>query len=838
MMAATIRANTKTQTLKAFVSVKETSGGLLTNLVSGIVGKTLVLELVSEELDLKSNSERKTRKANAHKTQEKENEVQYEATFQLPADFGNVGAVLVENEYLSEVFLRSIVLEGFPDGPVHLTCESWVQPKHDSPTKRVFFTNKSYLPTQTPTGLRRLREEELVLLRGNGEGVRKNSDRIYDYDVYNDLGDPDTEIELKRHVLGGSKQFPYPRRCRTGRKHSDADPSSETRSSSFYVPRDESFAEIKQTQFDKTTLSSGVSAVLESFDAILTDTNLGFESFEDIDTLFKEGFHLPPLKGNGLNLLQRVVPHLIKAANDSQNLLRFDTPEAVQRDKFFWLSDEEFARETLAGVNPYSIQLVKEWPLRSKLDPHIYGPQESVITYEVIESQIIGYSTVEEAIKEKKLFMLDYHDLFLPYVSKVRKIQGTTLYGSRTLFFLTKESTLKPLAIELTRPALDGKPQWKQVFTPAPHSTGLWLWRLAKTHVLAHDSGYHELISHWLRTHCVIEPFVIATNRQLSIMHPIYKLLHPHLRYTMEINSLAREVLINANGIIETSFFTRKYSMELSSLAYDQLWQFDLQSLPNDLIHRGMAIEDPNAPHGLKLTVEDYPFANDGLLLWDAIKQWVTDYVNHYYPSFDVIESDHELQSWWTEIRTVGHGDKYEEPWWPNLKTPKDLIDIVTTVAWVASAHHAATNFAQYAYGGYFPNRPTIARNKMPTEDPTKEEWEKFLNKPEQTLLECFPSQIQATLVMVILNLLSYHSPDEEYLGQYMEPSWAVNPTIKEAFERFSGRLKEIEGIIDSRNADSNLKNRHGAGVIPYELMKPLSKPGVTGKGVPYSITI
>jgi len=54
----------------------------------------------------------------------------------------------------------------------------------------------------------------------------------------------------------------------------------------------------------------------------------------------------------------------------------------------------------------------------------------------------------------------------------------------------------------------------------------------------------------------------------------------------MEINSLAREVLISANGVIESSFSPRKYSMEISSVAYDQLWQFDLQALPNDLISR------------------------------------------------------------------------------------------------------------------------------------------------------------------------------------------------------------------------------------------------------------
>ncbi|RHN51394.1 putative linoleate 13S-lipoxygenase [Medicago truncatula] len=89
-------------------------------------------------------------------------------------------------------------------------------------------------------------------------------------------------------------------------------------------------------------------------------------------------------------------------------------------------------------------------------------------------------------------------------------------------------------------------------------------------------------------------------------MHPIYKLLHPHLRYTLQINALGREILISSYGVIESTFFTKKYSMELSSVAYDKLWQFDLQGLPNDLLHRGMAVEDPSAQHGLKLAIEVY----------------------------------------------------------------------------------------------------------------------------------------------------------------------------------------------------------------------------------------
>ncbi|KAF4391720.1 hypothetical protein G4B88_005606, partial [Cannabis sativa] len=760
--------NKLTSNVRLVVTVLPTLGGVLTNVGIGkgiddaqdFFGHSLLIELASAELDPKSGSERKRIKGYAHKTSLIDilGKVTYEVDFDIPKEFGELGAILVENEHHKEMFLKDIKIdgEGLLNGPVTINCESWIHSKSQNPQKR------SFLPSNTPSGLKKLREEDLKSLRGNGEGQRKKHERIYDYDVYNDLGSPDLMSDLKRPVLGG-KEHPYPRRCRTGRHPSRSDPQTESRLSSdvlFYIPRDENFSEIKQMTFGAKTLFSVMHALVPSLEGLLVDKE-GFPYFTAIDTLFDEGIKIPPNHHNK-SLLKSALPRLVKAASDVDDVLQFVPPEPMDRDKFFWLRDEEFGRQTLAGLNPHGIQLVT-------------------------------------AIEQKKLFMLDYMDLLLPFVEKVRELEGTTLYGSRALFFLTEEGTLRPLAIELTRPQMDDKPQWKQVFTPTWNATGDWLWRLAKAHVLAHDSGVHQLVKDTL--------------------------------YTMEINALARQLLINSNGIIESTFSPGKFSMEISSAAYDKLWRFDHEALPADLISRGIATEDPDSPHGLKLNIEDYPFANDGLLIWDALKQWVTSYVNHYYSDSSQVELDEELQSWWTEIRTVGHEDKKDEPWWPTLETPEDLIQILTTIVWVTSGHHAAVNFGQYTYAGYFPNRATIARTNVPTEDPTDEEWKYFIDKPEGTLLQCLPSKLQAAKVMAVLNVLSTHSPEEEYLGEALEPSWGDDTYIKATFEQFSGRLKEIEGIIDERNGNQELRNRNGAGIAPYELLKPSSEPGVTGMG-------
>ncbi|XP_057959550.1 probable linoleate 9S-lipoxygenase 5 isoform X2 [Malania oleifera] len=723
---------------------------------------------------------------------------------------GEPGAFIIRNHHRSQFFLKTVTLEDVPGhGQIHFVCNSWVYPAHRYKYNRVFFSNKTYLPCNTPELLRQYREEELANLRGNGSGTLKEWDRVYDYAYYNDLGSPDKGPEYARPVLGGSKEYPYPRRGRTGRPPTKTDPNSESRlpllSLDIYVPRDERFGHLKMSDFLAYALKSLVQVLLPELKSLCDKTINEFDTLEDVLSLYEGGINLPngPTFGK---FRERIPWEMLKelVRTDGEKFLKFPVPDVIKEDKSAWRTDEEFAREMLAGVNPVVICRL-------------------------------------QAIANSRLFILDHHDTLMPYLRRINST-STKTYASRTLLFLKDDGTLKPLAIELSllHPQGEQHGAVSQVFTPAEQGVGGSVWQLAKAYASVNDSGYHQLISHWLYTHAVIEPFVIATNRQLSILHPIYKLLHPHFRDTMNINALARQILINAGGVVEKTVFPAKFAMEMSAVVYKS-WNFMEQALPTDLIKRGVAVPDPNYPHGLRVVIEDYPFAVDGLEIWSAIETWVNEYCSFYYPTDDFVQGDCELQSWWMELRNEGHGDKKDEPWWPEMQTRDELTRTCSIIIWVASALHAAVNFGQYPYAGYLPNRPTISRRFMP--EPGTHEYAELESNPDLAFLKTITSQLQTLLGVSLIEILSRHSTDEVYLGQRDTPKWTSDAEPLEAFERFGKKLVEIENRIMDMNNDKRWKNRNGPVKIPYTLLYPSTSDysragGLTGRGIPNSVSI
>ncbi|KAL8527991.1 hypothetical protein ACS0TY_005706 [Phlomoides rotata] len=768
----------------------------------------------------------------------------FDVTFDYEEEIGIPGAFIINNFHHSEFYLKTLTLENVPGhehAHIHFVCNSWVYPAHKYKVDRVFFTNKAYLPNQTPAPLLPYRQQELLNLRGDGSGELQEWDRVYDYAYYNDLGDPDKGQDYTRPVLGGSSHYPYPRRARTGRPPTNTDPNTESRipllmSLNIYVPRDERFGHLKMSDFLGYGLKSIAQFLLPELKDVCQSISNEFDSFEDALKIYEGGFKLPnssrlkSIYDNvPLELLKEILP------TDGEGLFKFPTPKVIQEDKSAWRTDEEFTQEMLGGMNPVIISRVEEFPPKSNLDPKVYGNQTSTMAWHHVKDHMDGI-TIDEAIEAKKLFILNHHDSLMPYLRRINSTKTKT-YASRTLLLLQNDGRLKPLAIELSLPHPNGDEfgAISKVYTPAKDGVDGSIWQLAKAYAAVNDSGVHQLISHFLNTHAVIEPFVIATNRQLSVLHPIHKLLHPHFRDSMNINAFARQILINAGGILEATVFPAKYSMELSSFIYKN-WNFLDQALPADLMKRGMAEEDSNAPHGLRLVIPDYPYAVDGLEIWSAIQTWVEDYCKLYYESDDTVENDTEVQSWWKEVREEGHGDKKNEAWWPKMHTRKELIDSCTIIIWIASALHAAVNFGQYPFAGYMPNRPTVSRQLMP--EAGSEEYEKLKTNPDKVFLRTITARLQTLLGIALIEILSKHSSDEIYLGQRDTPEWTIDAGPLEAFDKFGKKLNEIGEKIMEMNNDEKWKNRVGPAKLPYTLLYPTSEKGLTGKGIPNSASI
>ena len=115
---------------------------------------------------------------------------------------------------------------------------------------------------------------------------------------------------------------------------------------------------------------------------------------------------------------------------------------------------------------------------------------------------------MEQALNGQRLFILDYHDAFMPYLTRINALPTAKAYATRTILFLKDDGTLKPLAIELSKPhpSGDNLGAESKVVLPADQGVESTIWLLAKAHVIVNDSGYHQLMSHWY------ELYLLASN--------------------------------------------------------------------------------------------------------------------------------------------------------------------------------------------------------------------------------------------------------------------------------------------------------------------------------------
>jgi arachidonate 5-lipoxygenase len=339
------------------------------------------------------------------------------------------------------------------------------------------------------------------------------------------------------------------------------------------------------------------------------------------------------------------------------------------------------------------------------------------------------------------------------------------------------------------------------VFTPNDSETD---WLAAKIYLRCSEGNTHQMIAHALRTHFVVEPFVMATMRNLPDPHPVYKLMRRHFRYTLAINEGARKGLLDEGGVFDDFIATGgpdKGHIKLGQKGF-QRWKLADNNPRLDFERRGVL--DP-------AILPDYPYRDDALPLWDALQEYVGGVLAPFYTSDADLVNDTELQAWWADL--IEHGIPVDKMPCARLERVADLTDILTTVLYTGSVHHAAVNYLQYEHYAFVPNAPLCMRKPPPTQ-------KGVLRKED--IVEMIPTQSQTLWQVAIGRALASFGEDEEFLlneGGWRE-TYFQEPGFPSIRERLYERLRAQLEAVKARNAKRD---------VPYTVLQADKIPcGIT----------
>jgi arachidonate 15-lipoxygenase len=459
--------------------------------------------------------------------------------------------------------------------------------------------------------------------------------------------------------------------------------------------------------------------------------------------------------------------------------------------------DSEFARMRLAGPNPVVLRQVA---------PKDGLPDDFGVTEELARVGLAEGDSLKGALAEGRLFMCSYRELLgvepgahpgppeleLNYAADNKAWDAAYAARERAyreggrqklriaplaLFAVPPGGgALRPVAIQALPNGVEGKTY--PTFTPADGVA----WLRAKTLVNTADASMHEVTTHLALTHMVQEAFALAMHNCLAIVHPLHALLAPHFEGTFLINNAADLTLVDSGSPVDQLLLpTMGGSIKLGA---DSLKAFHFQNaaLPTQLKLRGVADA---------ALITDYPYRDDGLLVWGATERWVSRYVNHHYADDSAVVSDHELQAFATQVgqykqneggRLVGGGVRGVGP----VRDRAELTALLTGIIFNGSAQHAAVNFPQGGPLCYTPNMPLSAYGPLPEPGDTQEAW-----------LAQLPSLDLSRLQLRVTWLLG--ATRYTQLGRYRAGAFEGGE-VQAALSQHQGELADIEATIDERN--------------------------------------
>lgn len=440
--------------------------------------------------------------------------------------------------------------------------------------------------------------------------------------------------------------------------------------------------------------------------------------------------------------------------------------------------DRTFAAMRTAGPNPVMLQRINSLDSRLPFTAAMY-------------QEVVPNDSLDAALAEGRLYLADYAMLDGAELSSFPNGQKY-LYAPLALFALTgPRRELTPVAIQCRQKPAPDNP----IFTPRDG----YNWLIAKTIVETADGNYHEAATHLGRTHLAMEPFVVSTYRQLAANHPLALLLRPHFEGTLAINRAAWQHLIADKGAVDKLMGgSIKTSRGVAAQGVRSLRVMN-ELPPLTFARRGTSDRD---------AFPVYPYRDDSLLYWDAIREWVDSYLRIYYPTESLIQLDVELQAWVRELASTDGGRLQGLPNNGVIRRIDELIDLTSYVIFTSSVQHAAVNFPQYDLMSYVPNMPLANYRPAPT---TK------TGATEADWIAMLPTLDMAELQMELGCLLG--TVHYTQLGRY-EKDQFEDPRAAAPLARFQQKLAEIGTTIARRNTTRR----------PYATLAP--------EGVPQSINI